>query len=214
MVFCSLLIASGNAKALDIDAPEQQDEKKRVDLRFGIGGTFMSGFQDVADFYMDAYDIDIPVIPIGVDFKATVQISHGNWIASIPSFGIGPVGLVLTQEEVYGYGYSSSFSTLFVDVPITGTYGLKFLPHGSVGPYVRGGVAYHATFGNVVASKSPGAFVGAGVEFLQNRRASIAVEAAYDDSTVTFKGISSYLGSAPPTKIKTGAALLSVRVVF
>jgi hypothetical protein len=207
-------MAAGIAKADDTAAKQQKAETKRVDWRFAVGATYMSGFQDVSDMYLDTYGVDGTVIPVGVSFNATMQISHGNVIASMPAIGVGPIGLILTQESIYSYGGSSSSSTTYVDIPITATYGIKFLPHGSIGPYVRGGIAYHIATGDDVDSSSPGGFVAAGVEFLQKRRVGIQFEAAYDDSTVSFKGIYSYFGNSPSTKVKTGATLLSVRVVF
>ena len=137
----------------------------------------------------------------------------------MPSVGVGPVGFIYTEEYIYGGGYSSSTSTTFVDIPITATYGVKFLPQKSVGPYVRGGIAYHIAIGDTVNSSSPGAFAAVGAEFLQNRRVAIAVEAAYDSSVVKFKPTYgycgySYCGSSQAADIKTGAALFSVRAVF
>jgi hypothetical protein len=213
-LFLGTLLFSGTALAGDPTDPQSQADVKRVDVRFGVGATYIGGFQDVADFYLNAYGVDAPVIPIGASFNTTVQISHGNVIASMPAVGVGPVGFIWATETYYGSGYSSSSSTWFIDIPITATYGIKFLPHGSVGPYVRGGVAYHVARGDFVDSSSPGYFVAAGVEFLQKRRVSLGVEGAYDNSTVSFKDYYSYLGSSPRSKIKSGAALLSFRVVF
>jgi hypothetical protein len=209
-----LLIASGNVRAEGAAVSEKANEPKRVDLRFGVGLTYMSGFQDVSDYFLNAYGVDAAVIPIGFSFNTTVQISHGNKFASIPTFGVGPVGIVYTQETIYGSGFSNSSSSLYVDIPINGSYGIKFLPHNSVGPYVRGGVAYHLTVGDMASSASPGAFVAGGADFLQTRRVNINVEAAYDNSKVNFKGISSLLGSASAGEIKTGGLLFSVRAVF
>jgi hypothetical protein len=209
------LLFSGTVLAGDPPPPQSQADVKRVDVRYGLGVTYIGGFQDVADFYLNAYGVDTPVIPIGLSFNTTVQISHGNVIASMPAVGVGPVGFIWATETV-SYGGSSGYSssTWFVDIPITATYGIKFLPHGSVGPYVRGGIAYHIARGDFVDSSSPGAFVAAGVEFLQKRRVSLGVEGAYDNSTVSFKDYYSYLGSSPRSKIKSGAAMLSFRVVF
>ena len=213
-LLCGMLIWGVNGRADDTAAPQQQAETKKIDWRFAVGVSYMSGFQDVSDRYLDAYGIDATVIPVGVSFNATLQIAHGNTIASIPSVGVGPVGFIYAKETVYGNDYYDSFSTSYVDIPITATYGVKFMPNGPVGPYIRGGIAYHIARGDAVESSSPGGFVGAGVEFLQNRRVSLAIEAAYDSSTVSFSNYSGYFGSIGKNKIKTGNTLFSVRVVF
>jgi hypothetical protein len=212
-VFCMQLLALGVALAQSA-APAEEPEHKRVSLRFAVGATYVNGFRDVVDYYEDTYGLSATTVPIGVSFNMTVQIAHGNAIASIPTIGIGPVAMILTSETISGYGYSGSYSTHYVDIPVTATYGLKFLPHGPVGPYVRGGIAYHATVSDVVDSSTPGFIVAAGVDLLQNHRANIQIEGAYDASKVKFKGIYSYYGLSAPKEIKTGAAMISMRVVF
>lgn len=214
LALCVMLVFAGVVQAAEPDPQRSQEDPKHADWRFGVGVTYMSGFQDVSDFYAGAYDLDVTVIPVGASFNATYQIPHGDLIASIPSAGIGPMGLIYVKETYYDYEYSYGSSTWFVDIPITATYGVKFFPHGSVGPYVRGGLAYHIASGDEVNFSSPGIFAAGGIEFLQKKRVSLAVEAAYDDSTVTFKDYYSLLGTSPRSKIKTGATLLSFRIVF
>lgn len=185
-----------------------------TDVRVGLGLTYTSGFQDVADYFLDAYGVDATIIPVGVSFNLAVQIPHGDALASLPTVGTGPVGLILTEETIFGPGFSTSSSTTFVDIPINGSYGVKFLPNGSIGPYVRGGVAYHFTIGDMVSSSSAGLYIAGGVDFFQNRKVSLNVEVAYDDSSVTFSGFTGALGAAAEEKIKTGGLLVSVRAIF
>src|SRR5262245_6770115 len=104
--------------------------------------------------------IDASGIPAGVGFNLAVQIPHSHLLASLPTVGVGPVGFILSDDT-----FSSSSSIPYVDIPISGSYGIKFLPEASIGPYVRAGVAYHFTLGDIVSSPSMGFYIAGGADF-------------------------------------------------
>jgi hypothetical protein len=183
-----------------------------TDVRVGLGLTFSNGFRDLADRFLDVYGVDTTVVfPVGVSLNTTVQIPHGSIVASVPTAGVGPVSLVSTKEFFLG---SFSYYWRYVDVPINGSYGIKFFPGRAVGPYARVGIAYHFTFGELAESSAPGLFVSGGADLFQTRRVNLQLEVAYDDSTVTFGGFSDFFRSTPAQEIKTGGLLISVRAVF
>jgi hypothetical protein len=203
-VFCVFLLLGCNAWAEDAS---QQDDKKVVDVRFGIGLSYTSGFQDVVNYYKDDYGIsdDIMDVPVGLSFNTTVQIAHGNYIASMPGIGIGPAAFVLI---------TGSYNEAYVDLPVTATYGIKFMPYASVGPYVRGGIAYHLAFGDRVVDRTAGYYLAGGLDILQKKRVNIGIEAAYDNSKVAFEHFE-YPGFYSTSKdIKTGGFLVSIRAIF
>lgn len=166
--------------------------------RFSPGLTYMGGFTDVGDFYeRQGYEVST-IIPVAIAFKVDYLFYHGSIAASGPAAGVGPIAMLLGDVSYF-------------EVPLVLTYGVKFMPQATVGPYVRAGLAYHIAGGDDVAGRSPGLFAAVGAEILQNKRVAIGVEIATDSSTVTLED-----SDWPPRreKIKTGNLLVSVRAVF
>ena len=174
---------------------------------FPVGLSYVSGLDNVVDFYEEQYpglDEDWSV-PVGLSFTPYYEFEHGSRIA----FDLGPAAIIMISEEYYyGGDYWSDADDTYWDVPVGLTYGFTFLPQASVTPYARAGFKYHIADSDLVDSSSPGAFGAVGVEFLRHRMIGVSLEVGYDGSEVTM------LGDRGEEDIKTGEVLVSLRAVF
>ena len=179
---------------------------------FPVGLSYVSGLQNVVDFYEEQYpglDEDWSV-PVGLSFTPYYEFAHGSRI----TFDLGPAAIILISEESYYGGYWEDSDDTYWDVPVGLTYGFTFLPQASVTPYARAGIKYHIADGDLVDSSSPGVFVAFGIEFLRNRMVGVSLEVGYDASEVTLAGQGRRVAASREEDIKTGEVLVSLRAVF
>ncbi len=149
-------------------------------MRWPIGISYVSGYEDVVDQYEDniVFELqnqrffviesdDIDFVPIGLSLQPYYQWDDGFRLG----VGFGPAMLM--------YGDRDHFQ-----LPVSVTAGYTFMPDGPVSPYVRGGPSYHVASGDYVDGSNMGFLGGAGIEFLKSKRFSLALEATYDSAEV------------------------------
>ena len=149
-----------------------------ADWRFPLGLTYVSGFEDVEDIYVDnleaegysVYDTDY--WPVGISFHPYVEFDNGLGVGA----SIGPTMMI--------YGDADYF-----DVPIGLDGRYTFIPGASISPYVRVGVRTHLASGDYVEGTTPGFFGAIGLEFLRDRRVSIGAEISTDASEVELERV-------------------------
>jgi len=145
--------------------------KSTFDNSFGL--TYVSGFQDVVDWY----DNEVPlldtgtVIPVGLSYKLTYNIPNGLRF----DFGIGPIALAFGDIEYY-------------DIPLQLTAGYTFIPSSKFRPYLRFGGVYHFVDGDYIEDEPEIGLLGAvGFEFGTRGKISGFIEVSHDTSKATFK---------------------------
>lgn len=142
--------------------------------RFGVGVSYVTGIQDVADHYEDnlrraGFDADVNLrLPVGFGAMATYL-----WKSDVRAdFGLGPM-------------FSISGDVHHFELPVSATVGYSFMSSSSVSPFVRAGLVYHYVDGDQYSGTSPGLIVAAGVDFTH-----FTVEVATDQSEVEFDALS------------------------
>lgn len=143
-------------------------------LEWRLGVAYASGLSDVSDFYEDTlrragFDADVEVkFPLGVAASFIY-----DWPGGMRAdFGLGPAFLIGGDIE-------------HSEVPLSATLGYNFMRYSHASPYVRGGLVYHLTDGDLYSSASPGVFAAVGVDFTH-----FTLELAADRSQVEFDSLS------------------------
>jgi hypothetical protein len=175
--------------------------------RFNVGPSFVAGFIDVKNFYVDyvesrGYTIiggDFAV-PIGLSFGVTHEFAHGSRV----SLDLGPMTMVMLSG---GGDY-----TMF-DFPVGLSYGFTFNPSGNTSPYARIGVRKHLVTGDLVKGSDVGLLAAFGVDFRRDKRIGFGLEVAYDTSVVTFSNATWNHPNAT-RDIKAGGIMVTAKAVF
>jgi len=142
--------------------------------RFGVGVSYVTGIQDVADHYEDnlrlaGFDADVKLrLPVG--FGAIATYLWRNDVRA--DIGLGPM-------------FSISGDVHHFELPISGTVGYSFLSSSSMSPYVRAGLVYHYVDGDQYENTNPGLLAAVGLDFTH-----FTVEIATDQSEVEFDALS------------------------
>ena len=211
-VYGSLVSVSIAAAMLVGVSAQAEEESKKGEARFAIGGTFANGMMDVSDYIDDmyeslGYETDSLVIPVGITFVGGYRFASGVEILG----DFGPVSFILVDDANAG----ETFTT--IDVPVGLTAGYAFFVDKSVSPYVRGGFRYHFSGGDFAESSSPGLYVAGGINFFSNKAVQLQLEVAYDASTVTYKTPDYYTDLGAPNyekEIEPGGLMVSIRAAF
>jgi hypothetical protein len=142
--------------------------------RFGVGVSYVTGIQDVADHYEDnlrraGFEADVKLrLPVGFGAIATYL-----WRSDVRAdIGLGPM-------------FSISGDVHHFELPISGTIGYSFMSSSSMSPYVRAGLVYHYVDGDQYDSTSPGLLAAVGLDFTH-----FTVELATDQSEVELDALS------------------------
>jgi hypothetical protein len=145
--------------------------------RFPVGVSYVRGLTDVRNDYRNSLEAQGYAVgtnterPFGVSFQPYVQFDNG--------FGIGgALGPYLSSQTPV-----ANFYALPVGLDIRYT----FAPAADTSPYVRVGGRYNLAMGKFVEHASAGLFGAVGVEFFRKKTAGVALELAYDASTVKLK---------------------------
>jgi Outer membrane protein beta-barrel domain len=142
--------------------------------RFGVGVSYVTGIQDVADHYEEnlrraGFDADVDLrLPVG--FGAIATYLWKNDVRA--DVGLGPMFAI--SGDVHHF-----------ELPISGTVGYSFMSGSSLSPYVRAGLVYHYVDGDQYSGTSPGLLAAVGVDFTH-----FTVEVATDQSEVEFDALS------------------------
>ena len=184
VVIAALLLASGTANA---------------EWKFGAGGTYLSGLNDLADTLEDnledrGFEVDTLVIPIGVSFQGYTEWDSGIGVG----FSLGPA--------MAAFGDLDFFS---VPVGIDARYSF-----GSDGnrPYVRLGGRYHIAGGDDIESGGAGPFAAIGYEWRKpEAETGWGLELAYDGAETEVLSSRSITGTED---IAVAEFMLSVFVLF
>lgn len=138
-----------------------------------LGLAYASGLGEVTDLYEDnlgraGYQADVSVkFPLGLAAGYLHDLPGGARL----DLGVGPVFLI-----------GGDVKHLEVPVSATAGYAFTLFPHAT--PYLRGGVIYHVTDGDLYSRATPGVFAAAGVDFTH-----FAFEVAADRSQVEFDAL-------------------------
>lgn len=142
--------------------------------RFGVGVSYVTGIQDVADHYEEnlrlaGFDADVDLrLPVG--FGAIATYLWKNDVRA--DMALGPM-------------FSISGDVHHFELPISATVGYSFMSGSSMSPYVRAGLVYHYVDGDQYVGTDPGLMVAAGVDFTH-----FTAELATDQSEVEFDALS------------------------
>jgi outer membrane protein W len=136
-----------------------------------LGLSYISGFPEVKDFYVDNFNIeDTTMIPVGLFYTFTTNFDIGMRIDA----GIGPFAYIGGDIEYY-------------DVPLRLQGGYTFAPSASFRPYLKAGFSYHISDGDYVKEKAGVGFLGsAGFEWGKRGKISGFVEISHDTAEATF----------------------------
>lgn len=157
--------------------------------------SYASGVNDVADLYENNYNathtysyVKVHMqIPVGLAFAADYQWNSGLRA----DVGLGPFFTIKQDDrsDRDNRYYDDSTDLHYYEVPVNATVGYSFIPHGSVSPYIRAGVAYHFVSGDYYRSSTPGLFAAVGLEFSRTNTARYVLEIAADQSQVEFDNL-------------------------
>ena len=172
-------------------------------MRWPIGISYVSGFEDVADQYEDNlqaegyWTSDTEILPVGISFQPYYQWDEGLRVGG----GVGPIMMI--------YGDRDHFQ-----LPLSVTAGYTFMPDGLVSPYVRGGLSYHVASGDYVEGSNLGFIGGVGIELLKSKNFALGLEATYDSAELDIETRTPGGGVGPNKGIKAAEFVVSLLLMF
>ena len=184
VVLAVLLLAPGAASA---------------EWKFAAGGTYLSGFTDLADRLEEnledrGFVVDTLVIPIGASFQGYTEWDSGFGLG----FSLGPAMAAFGDID-------------FFNIPVGLDARYSFGPDGNR-PYVRLGGRYHIANGDDIESGGAGPFAAVGYEWWKpGAETGWGLELAYDGAEVEVVSTRSVSGFED---IKSAEVMLSVFVLF
>ncbi len=170
-----------------------------AEWNFVIGGTYVSGLNDVVDVLEEnledrGFSVDTLVIPIGVSFQGYNEMPSGLAFG----FTFGPA--------VAAFGDIDYFD---LPVGVDGRY--FFQTSGDSRPYVAAGIRYHIAGGDDIDGSDIGPYGAVGMEFRREGDTGWGVELAYDGAEID---IENPRRSDGIESVKPGNVMLSVFLVF
>lgn len=178
--------------AVVLGAVSHTSARAAVDWRFPVGISFSSGLFELSDTVEDHFydsphwDFDGIVIPVGLQFSPYAEFDFGLGVG----LSFGPPSFLIVYEEYWdswGYYYDDTKVGWTLPVGVDVRYSFHpLMKESNICPYVRVGPRYTFAGGDFYDSADTvGFYGGVGVEFLRNKKISVAVEAGYDTSEVT-----------------------------
>jgi len=147
------------------------------------GLTYASGVQNIVDQLKTNMGFESDnVWPIGIKVSAYTVTPSGFAFGG----GFGPSTFIEVKDRYHYYHNNDDKQTSYI-FPVFADVRYYFPKSGMLAPYVRVGVAYPFSGGDLLDSGTPGPVVAAGLHVWEHRILAIGVEAGYDGSKVEVK---------------------------
>lgn len=165
------LLSTSALAALLLVANPVQAEGSGSTLDHNIGLAYVSGFDDIVDWYDSWPSIEGDGLGLGLFYYMTYNMDSGLRFDG----GLGPIAVATGDID-------------YLDIPVRLTVGYTFLTDKKVRPYVRLGASYHIFDADYATDDADlGGFGAIGLEFGKRGRFSGFAELSHDTAEATFK---------------------------